>query len=455
MMSLIIETCLLRKAELNKIGRNTIMRKILPINDIKIFLLVLFALIVMSPQLSLAQEEDVQLDYKDQQNGAPYVYLDIGGWNNPGQYLRTEIPFVTYVRDPQLAEIHILIVSQQTGSGGRRFDISFIGRGKYTGRDQTLFYISPQSDSQDEEREGLARVIKMGLMPYVSETLIANQIDITFDEEQVTEVQETFEDSWDYWIFSINIGGGMRAEESNKSFDLSGGLSANRITEEWKIQNRFDYRYEEEKFKDDDETIKSILKRWNASSRIVKSLSSNWSTGFFANVSSTTYRNIKLSWSVAPALEYNFFPWSESQRRQFSIAYRVGYLSQQYYEITLFDRLSDNLFYHALDLSLEMIQPWGRLNFRVDASQYVELKDSYSVTFDLEADFRITNGLEFFFDTRIQSIHDQLYLPKGDATLDEILLKRRQIATSYYLWFRVGFRFTFGSIYNNVVNERL
>ena len=292
-------------------------------------------------------------------------------------------------------------------------------------------------------------------MPYVSQTLMADQIDITFDEDELNSIQEPIEDNWDYWVFSINIGGGMRSEESSSSFDISTGFNANRITEAWKFQNHFDYSYEEEKFEDDDETINSILKQWSASSRIVKTLNSNWSAGIFASMSATTYRNIKQSWSLAPALEYNFFPWSESQRKQFSIAYRIGYKSQKYLELTLFNKLSENLLYHTLDLNLDMIQPWGRINFRTDASQYLELKKSYSVTFDLETDLRISNGLEFTFNTRVQSIHDQIYLPRGDATLDEILLKRRQIATSYYLRLRIGFRYTFGSIYNNVINERL
>ena len=431
------------------------MKEIKYFSGIESILIFLFVFLIIFPRPGHAQVEKAQSDSVDKTNGTPNVYLDIGGWNNPEKYLRSEIPFVSYVRDPQLADIHILIVNQQTGSGGRRYDISFIGRGDYRGRDQSLFYISPQSNTQDQEREGLARVIKMGLMPYVSQTHMAEQIDITFDDDEMNFVQEPIEDNWDYWIFSINIGGGMRSEESSNSFDLSTGFSANRITEAWKIQNHFDYRYEEEKFEDDDETIKSILRQWNATSRIVKSIDSNWSAGFFGSLSSTTYRNIKESWSLAPALEYNFFPWSESQRKQFSIAYRVGYKSQKYIEITLFNKLSENLLYHSLDLNLDMIQPWGRLDFRIDASQYLEMTKNYSITFNLGADIRISSGLDFNFDTRVQSIHDQIYLPRGDATLDEILLKRRQIATSYYLWFRVGFRYTFGSIYNNVINERL
>jgi hypothetical protein len=75
--------------------------------------------------------------------------------------------------------------------------------------------------------------------------------------------------------------------------------------------------------------------------------------------------------------------------------------------------------------------------------------------FDIELDFRISSGFEFVLNSKIESIHDQIYLPRGDATIDEILLKRRQLATTYDVELSMGFRFTFGSIYNNIINERM
>ena len=51
-------------------------------------------------------------------------------------------------------------------------------------------------------------------------------------------------------------------------------------------------------------------------------------------------------------------------------------------------------------------------------------------------------------------IRDQLNLAKGGATLEEVLLRRKQLATSYYYYFSVGLRFSFGSVRSNVVNPR-
>jgi hypothetical protein len=51
-------------------------------------------------------------------------------------------------------------------------------------------------------------------------------------------------------------------------------------------------------------------------------------------------------------------------------------------------------------------------------------------------------------------IRDQLYLPGGDYTEAEILLRQRALATSFSYWTSFGISYRFGSIFNNVVNPR-
>jgi hypothetical protein len=52
-------------------------------------------------------------------------------------------------------------------------------------------------------------------------------------------------------------------------------------------------------------------------------------------------------------------------------------------------------------------------------------------------------------------VHDQLYLARGDATEEEVLTRQRSLATAFRLNGSVGLTFTFGSIYNSIVNPRL
>ena len=63
-------------------------------------------------------------------------------------------------------------------------------------------------------------------------------------------------------------------------------------------------------------------------------------------------------------------------------------------------------------------------------------------------------GLEFNIFGRYSRVRDQLYLPAGDATTEEILLSLRQLQTGYEYSMSAGLSYTFGSIYNNVVNPR-
>jgi hypothetical protein len=71
-----------------------------------------------------------------------------------------------------------------------------------------------------------------------------------------------------------------------------------------------------------------------------------------------------------------------------------------------------------------------------------------------ETDITLFRGFSFTLNGSASRIHDQLYLSKDEATPEEILVRQRQLLTSYRYFLSVGVRYTFGSIYNNVVNPR-
>ena len=51
-------------------------------------------------------------------------------------------------------------------------------------------------------------------------------------------------------------------------------------------------------------------------------------------------------------------------------------------------------------------------------------------------------------------IRDQLHLEAGNLSDEQILLRQRQLATSYRWFTSFGISYRFGSIFNNVVNPR-
>ncbi len=82
------------------------------------------------------------------------VFLDCQVCDN--NFIRQQIDFVNYVRDPLLGQVHLFINSQGTGSGGRTFTLSFIGKGEYEGINNTLTFtslIGNKSRAPDESKD--------------------------------------------------------------------------------------------------------------------------------------------------------------------------------------------------------------------------------------------------------------------------------------------------------------
>jgi hypothetical protein len=46
-------------------------------------------------------------------------------------FIRSEVSFVEYVRDPADADVHVIVTLTPTGSGGRERSLAFIGAGVY------------------------------------------------------------------------------------------------------------------------------------------------------------------------------------------------------------------------------------------------------------------------------------------------------------------------------------
>jgi len=138
-----------------------------------------------------------------------------------------------------------------------------------------------------------------------------------------------------------------------------------------------------------------------------------------------------------------------------AIAYHPGISSFNYIEETIYNKFQETLTFQSLSLKWELIQPWGELDLWLEGFHYFQDISLNRITFNFDLSLRISKGFSVVLETEIEGIHDQLYLPKGGATRDEILLKRKQLETSFILSSSFGLRYTFGSIYSPIVNRRL
>ncbi len=417
----------------------------------RFFVLSLLALLTAAP--CLAQDEPDSLATQE----ALTVFLDCDRCDD--DYIRREITFVNYVRDRTESQVHLLITIQRTASG-REYLLTYIGREDFAGVVDTLRYVSSRTDTDDERRQGLAQIIKLGLVRYVARTPLAHQLAISYDAARPQARQTSAEDDkWNFWVFRVGLNGSFEAEEVTNDYEIGGNLNASRVTDDWKIRLSVVAEYEEENFDIDDRTITSTRRNGSIRGLVVKSLGRRFSAGGFARMSTSSFNNTDLAMSISPALEFNLYPYSESSRREFRFSYFLNLRSFNYEEVTVFDKTSEVLLHHSLQARLEFEQPWGEAVASFEASNYLtdfseSLLDLYRLQLFGFLQVRLVRGLSIFGFGRVSRIRDQVFLSKEEASEEEILLGNVRLPTSFEYRLSLGISYTFGSIYNNIVNPR-
>jgi hypothetical protein len=367
-------------------------------------------------------------------------------------YIRKEIPYVNYVRDIKDAGVYIISSVQSTGSGGNEFTYFLVGQNENAGMRDTVSFVTSFDDTDDTRRVLEVSTLKMGLMRYVAKTPLSKYMKISFSEP-LSETVST--DKWNSWVFRSSMSGYIQAQKTYKNYYVSGNINASRITKDWKINIRSSLSQNDEKYIiDETTTINGFNSSKSINALIVKSINDHWSYGGTSRIGASSYSNEKISYSLAPGIEYDLFPYSESTRRQLRILYTAGFSNVSYIDSTIYDKTRENLWRHSLTASYEVLQKWGNIDMSVGYSNYLHDWSKNNIYIEGSLEFRITKGLSITLGGSASLIHDQLSLVKKNIPVDQILLRRQQLATQYEYFTSFGLSYTFGSIYNNVVNPR-
>jgi len=402
------------------------------------------------PPAARAQAPEGQAAVEELKKTALKVFLDCDSCDL--DYIKTEITFVNYVRDRLEAQVHVLITTQATGGGGREYTLTFIGQNECGDLTDVQKYFTGKTDTEDEIRRGLVKALKLGLMSFVGRTPIACRIAVEYTRPEAAGAGR---DRWRSWVFSLSGDGYFSGEGSYRSRMVDLSFSANRVTAASKLRlgvsvDSFKQRYELE-----DSTVTGTSSSWNASGLYVLSLGEHWSAGVFLEASSSLYRNIDLGLQAAPAVEYNFFPYSESTRRQLRALYTLSVNPVRYREETVFGKLRETLFKQGLSLALDLREKFGTISLSVEGSNYLHDLGKYKVdTFGL-VNLRLYKGLSVYVLGGYSWLHEsQLSLLGREPTYEEILLRLRELPMNSSHFVAVGFQFQFGSIFTNVINPR-
>jgi hypothetical protein len=383
------------------------------------------------------------------------IFLDC--WECDIDHLRRNVRFVDYVRDRSVADLHVLVTTQSTGGGGSSWDVKFIGLGRFEGVDRSFQFTTPQIATSDERRREFARIFRLGLVAYAADTPPAPRLDVTFRRPPPPPggPATSTRDPWRRWVFRTNASASLSGEASSefRSYRLSG--TASRITEAWKINITGNSNYNESLFTlSDGREIKSLSESWGANGLVVKSLNSKWSWGNRASISASSFSNTERAYSGSSGIEFDFFPYSESNRRSLTLQFMLGATTYRYRELTIFDKLRETVPHHTISMSLGLRQPWGSVGGSTSFQQHLNHTDRYRLSMFGNADVRLFKGFSFYMWSSYSRIRDQISLRKGTSTPEEILLRLNQQATGYSYNYSVGFSYSFGSIFTSIVNPR-
>ena len=367
-------------------------------------------------------------------------------------YFRDQLTFVNFVRESRDAHVHLLVTDENTGAGGKKYSLLFIGQKQFKNQNDTLSFASKTDASPDEIRQGQLKVIKLGLVKFVAKFPISNYLNISYDNPEKPVVVE---DKWKSWIFQIDFGGISTGEKSYTSASLWSALSAQKVTPDWKIQFEAGNYYAENHYKIDTFTYITINREDYFTHTAVKSLSNHWSAGEGISVSTATFSNSKLFYSIYPLIEYDLFPYSESTRKQLRILYGIGYEHSDYLDTTIYNKIEENIIGQKIMVSFEMKQKWGSLAFSARTFNVMNDVKKNNIRLNSSVTLRVFKGFSVRMVGNVAWLHDQLYLPKGTISYEQILLKQKQLQTQYTYSFQFSLNYAFGSIYNNVVNPRI
>ena len=370
------------------------------------------------------------------------------------RYIQQKTLFIDYVRDQNLSDLDVFVFEIGNGSGGIEYTFNFYGKKEFNNREESVAVFLDPILTSNERREKLLNTYMLGLAFMLQNTTYEENFEVSYNMPENVLSTKTF-DKWKNWVFEISGSFDYEDEKSINEKEYRLDFEIDRVTDLWRVRSDFGFQNNVKTFLGDEDNYNSVRDRIYFSGSIVKSISEHFSTGVFGSFQKDTFSNFKSFLNFSPALEYNIFPYREVLNREITFAYKIGYSNYDYIEETIYGYLNEKLFVQSLTLNLRYRKNWGGIYSYLSASQFLNGQNQNRLTFNNFINLRIIQGLALRVTGRFQLIRDQINLPKGEVSIEDLLLRQRQIATNFKNTISLGLSYTFGSIFNNIVNTRL
>ncbi len=364
---------------------------------------------------------------------------------------------MTWVRDRFDADVLLLVTTLRAANGGQEFTVTFLGQKRFAGRVDTLRHSSLPNDPDDRQRRDLVRTFALGLTPLAARTPVKPRLSVVFQAPrgQVQASPTSVRDPWNFWLFRTSVNGFVNGEQRQRFGNGFASVTANRITANTKITTGVSADINTQRFTLGDGSIfTNTLRGYGLNALATRGLGQHWSVGAKVVGQYSDFFNYDANLRAAPVVEYNIFPYAQATRRQLTVLYAPGVSRFDYQEVTILGRTVETRPDHLLIVAANARQPWGSVNVTATGTQFLDNPGQNNLQLRGQLDLRLGRGLSISVGGSASRVRDQIYLPGGGLTDDQILMRRRALATGYRYFANVGLSYTFGSIYNTVVNPR-
>lgn len=389
------------------------------------------------------------------------VFLDCTSFFCDLDYFVQEVPWVSFVRNRQDADVHVLGTSARTAAGGSSFTFELQGRGTFEGERLTVGTTTSSDATEEDRRTALVEVVRVALVPFAGWTPHAPTVEIEPPAGGAgTSVEE---DPWNRWSFELGGDGFLSGESRQSAISVSGYASASRVTDRWKTLFDVSTSTSRSRFElDDTTTFTSRRESFGANVLIVRSLGPHWGVGGLSEWRRSSFANYDASIVTGAAVEYNVFPYTESTRRLLTVLYAVGSRYNDYEKATIFDVRQETLLEQLMVVAYDVTEPWGNVDLFGEVNHYIArlgggtpwADPQFSAEVGGGLSVRLFRGLSAYAHGSVAMIRNQIQLPAEGLTEEEILTQQRELATNYRHFAGFGLSYTFGSIFTQVVNPR-
>ncbi len=376
-------------------------------------------------------------------------------------YFKSEINIVNFVLDMTSADVHVLLTAQTAGSGGVQYKMNFYGQNQYKKYSDTLIFNTLPNATASDVRNAILQYLMLGFSPLIAKTPYASQVKIVMKEDPLNArppYENDKRDKWNFWVFRVAASGQYNAERVYKNNVISSNLSANRTTDKLKVEFYLNGDLRNSVYTYEDSASTTNYKVKNTDYRfyhnLVKSFSDHWSYGYQTSFSNNTFDNYKRKLFFSPSIEYNVYDYKEVNNRFFVIRYGLDVNNIDYYDTTIYNKIRETIYGHRFSAAITLNKKWGTFNGGIYYRNYFKDWSLNAIGLSANADVRIGSGLSFFVRANASLVHNQINLVKGGVTEQEVLTRKRQLASTYNYYTSFGLAFRFGSILNNFVNPR-